>query len=64
MDTQNKLSRLYSMEDRLGDKLANMEMRNHDGLTGLEYAAWLADYQALESRIVAVQAEIDALQKH
>ena len=64
MDTKDKLSRLYSMEDRLGDKLANMEMRNHDGLTGSEYAAWLAEYEALENRIILVQAEIDALQKH
>lgn len=57
MDTSAELSRLYRRVDRLGDKLANMEMQNGENPP----ADWQQRYAALEAEIAACEEHIALL---
>ena len=44
------LESLYRQEERLGDKLANMELHNSDELTPYQLTVWKKKYAELELR--------------
>lgn len=64
MHTNTRLESLYRAEERIGQKLVNMELRNDEAMTSDDFPAWKAAYNALEATMERIQAEIDALQKH
>ena len=57
------LDTLYRMEERIGDKLAAMEMQNHAGLTGSGLEIWQQAYNALEAAFARNQAMIEHLER-
>lgn len=58
----DKLNSLYRQCDRIGDKLANMELRNHDELTAEQEAQWLSDYAGLELLYAAIETKISEIE--
>lgn len=51
------LEQLYRQEERLGDKLSNMELQNDQG------AEWMEKYSALEAQFAANQEAIKQAEK-
>lgn len=49
------LETLYRIADRLGDRLAAMEMHNHDGLTELQQRDWKSRYGELEAYLANIE---------
>lgn len=56
------LDRLYRQEERIGDRLSDLELLNTDDMTPFALAEWNEKYKALEAMFAANQTAIKELE--
>lgn len=57
------LDALYRLQDKIGDKLSDLELINNEALTGDKFDKWQNEYKRLEKRFNEIENIINKKEK-